>query len=167
MTEHDFWSFSLRVYSRPKVERIFLELQTRWQLNVNMLLYCCWLAETGQPAVSTDQIHRLMQQISEWQQSVVQPLRGLRMRVKPLAQGNTQGDALYAQLKRAELQAERIEQNVLQAHSNFDEQGARLGIHIQKQQAEKNISAYLQVLDVEKGTTLRKHIVQLLDVVYG
>ena len=76
-----FWSYSLALYGEPGVERGCLELQRRHDLDVNLLLFCCWLAarrvELDAPA-----LERARQAAESWQLEVVRPLRAIRQRLK-------------------------------------------------------------------------------------
>lgn len=75
--ESAFWDYSLLLYSRPGVEHACLALQQRHDLNVNVVLFACWLAERG---ITLDQpiLARAEQAVSPWHQEIVRPLRGVR-----------------------------------------------------------------------------------------
>jgi uncharacterized protein (TIGR02444 family) len=79
--ESPFWSYSLALYGEPGVERACLELQRRHDLDVNLLLFCCWLAARG---VELDEpaLERARQAAGSWQLEVVRPLRAIRQRLK-------------------------------------------------------------------------------------
>lgn len=75
-----FWDFSLSLYGRPGVEWTCLELQRRHGLDVNLLLFACWLADQG---IELDQaaLARAEKAVSAWHIEVVRPLRALRRRL--------------------------------------------------------------------------------------
>ena len=110
------WDFSLAVYRSEAVQNSCLALQDRHGLDVNILLFCCWLAarncaidDTGMAAVLAD--------TSEWHSSVVVPLRAIRRGMKG---GVGQAPAkpteiLRARIKTLELEAEQMEQRQLEA----------------------------------------------------
>jgi uncharacterized protein (TIGR02444 family) len=79
--ESAFWSYSLALYGRPGVERACLELQRRHDLDVNLLLLCCWLASRG---IELDRraLERARRAAGSWQLEVVRPLRAIRQRLK-------------------------------------------------------------------------------------
>jgi uncharacterized protein (TIGR02444 family) len=45
-----FWDWSLETYSRPGVAEALLDLQDRFNLSVNMLLWCLWSSRYFEPA---------------------------------------------------------------------------------------------------------------------
>jgi uncharacterized protein (TIGR02444 family) len=120
--ESAFWSYSLALYGRPGVERACLELQRRHDLDVNLLLLCCWLASRGiefdRPA-----LERARHAAGSWQLEVVRPLRAIRRRLKiSLAQpepGSVPAGwpdlagRLRAAILSLELDGERLEQLAL------------------------------------------------------
>ena len=40
--DHPFWDYSLDVYMQDKVGAACIDLQERYQLDVNVLLFCLW-----------------------------------------------------------------------------------------------------------------------------
>lgn len=78
--ESPFWDYSLSLYGYPTVEDACLSLQRRHGLDVNLLLFACWLADQG---IELD--HRILAQardaVSAWQAEVVRPLRAVRRRL--------------------------------------------------------------------------------------
>jgi len=114
-SENPFWDFSLAVYHRPGVAEACLALQDRRELDVNLLLFCCWAGSEGR-RLDAEDIARLRDSVGSWQQSVVGPLRDVRRRLKDLpnpAVGRL--GALRQAVKDCELEAERIEQAMLHA----------------------------------------------------
>ncbi len=105
-----FWDYSLRLYAEPGVEETCLKLQQGFGVNVNMLLFCCWL-DAQQVPFSKSLLQRAERGIGAWEQQVAKPLRSIRQWVK-FEQGERQ-TAFYRQLKNMELDAERIEQDTL------------------------------------------------------
>lgn len=108
-----FWDFSLAVYGRPGVSEACLRLQDRHGLDVNLLLVCCWAGAQGRGLDSAG-IARLAAAVADWHHAVVQPLRGVRrwLKTQAVAPEDLAG-ALRATIKAKELEAERIEQQLL------------------------------------------------------
>lgn len=75
--ESAFWDYSLSLYGRPMVKPACLTLQRRHGLDVNVLLFACWLADRG---VELDQgiLARAKQAALPWQREIVRPLREVR-----------------------------------------------------------------------------------------
>lgn len=78
--ESPFWDYSLSLYGHPDVEDVCLSLQRRRGLDINLLLFACWLASRG---IELD--HQAFAQaqdaVSAWQTEVVRPLRAVRRRL--------------------------------------------------------------------------------------
>ncbi len=75
-----FWNYSISLYRRPGIEAVCLELQRRHGLDVNLLLFACWLSSRGielDPAA----LARARKAVVTWQTEVVRPLRALRRRL--------------------------------------------------------------------------------------
>ena len=113
----DFWAFSLRTYAGDGVAPACLWLQDRCDVDVNLLLYCCWLGARG-ITLDSQSIAAARQAVAPWAQEVVQRLRMTRRWIKErLLAGDGQADPDYAALresiKAAELEAERLQQRML------------------------------------------------------
>ncbi len=80
LPNHPFWTFSCQTYEQAKVA--LLALQNRHNLNVNVLLFCCWIAASNQGTLSKQEIKKLLAVIHTWHERIVVPLRELRARLK-------------------------------------------------------------------------------------
>lgn len=110
-----FWEFSLRFYARPRAAPACLELQDRAGVDVNVMLYLLFLAHQGRQ-LDRDNISLIDATVNEWRDQVVKPLRTIRRRLKD-GMGPVDLDAtaaLRTEVKRIELEAERIEQHTLE-----------------------------------------------------
>ena len=117
MTANDsaFWRFSLRFYALPDVAPACLALQDEANVDVNLMLFLLFLAESGR-AITRDDVARLDASIAPWRAEVVEPLRALRRRLKS-GIGDVPKDAsegLRNMVKKIELEAERLEQGRLE-----------------------------------------------------
>jgi uncharacterized protein (TIGR02444 family) len=111
--DNPFWDFSLAVYGRPGVSEACLGLQDRHGLDVNLLLVCCWAGAQGR-GLDPAGIARLAASVADWHRSVVQLLRGVRRWLKTQTTAPAdQAGALRITIKAKELEAERIEQQLL------------------------------------------------------
>ena len=43
MWQSPLWDFAVEIYSKPDVENIVVALQDKYDANVNLILWCCWL----------------------------------------------------------------------------------------------------------------------------
>ncbi len=112
-SENPFWAFSLTLYVREGVTAACLDLQERLDLDVNLLLFCCWAGSQGR-ALSGAEIGNLIAATREWRDEVVRPLRGARrwLKGRSLAFGDAATE-LREDIKAKELAAEAIQQDIL------------------------------------------------------
>jgi len=109
---HPFWSFSLALYKKPGVKDACLSLQNRRDLNVNVLLFACWLASTSRGRLESQDLLRIFLVIDKWHVGITQNLRTMRDRLSGF--GNP--DWTYELRKMVlddELAAEQVEQLLL------------------------------------------------------
>jgi uncharacterized protein (TIGR02444 family) len=118
-----FWNFSVAVYSASAVQDECLHLQDQFGLDVNLVLLCAYLGAVQGVALTSDDILSARQEVRQWQADIVRPLRAARRSLKTIELGrdaNVVNAAmnLRAQAKAAELEAERIEQTILEQWAN-------------------------------------------------
>jgi uncharacterized protein (TIGR02444 family) len=110
---HPFWNFSLELYAGDGVAEACLDLQERRGCDVNILLFCCWLAASGRPTLTADRLRTILKASDAWQAEIVRPLRAVRRLLKdrpwPEALPETV-DAVRRRVADAELAAEHAEQ---------------------------------------------------------
>ena len=110
-TGNPFWDYSLVHYGRSEVARACLELQEGVGANVNLVLFCCWLGSSGQ-VLTVQDLDEAEEIIRDWNEQVVEPLRGVRRFVQSEFAGFA--DQEWPQdVKQLELRAERVVQNRL------------------------------------------------------
>lgn len=102
------WDYSVAVYSRDGISAICLELQDRYGVDVNVLLYGAWLAASDRRLTRTH-LSAVSVDVDEWRNTVVQPLRSLRreLRCYPAAA------AIREDLKALELRSEHQQQDLM------------------------------------------------------
>ncbi len=107
-----FWTFSLAVYKSPGVAAECLALQDNLGIDVNVLLFCAYLAAVESIALRTDQIDDIQEVVQEWQKGIVRPLRTARGYLKIFSEQahDAKVAALRIAVKTAELESERVEQ---------------------------------------------------------
>tara|TARA_R110000772_G_scaffold46685_2_gene106426 strand:- start:144 stop:662 length:519 start_codon:yes stop_codon:yes gene_type:complete len=111
LSDNPFWDYSLVHYGRPEVARACLELQDDIGANVNLVLFCCWLGSSGQ-VLTVQDLDEAEEIIRDWNEQVVEPLRGVRRFVQSEFAGFA--DQEWPQeVKQLELKAERVVQNRL------------------------------------------------------
>ena len=145
------WDFSLAIYESKAVQNACLGLQDRHGLDVNILLLCCWLASRGE-RIHSREIDAVLARTTEWQNTVVVPLRGIRRHMKagvrPIPIKDS--EVLRARLKTLELEAERIEQQQLESAVLHGMELASDGSD-RSALAMTNLAAYFAALQIEPG----------------
>jgi uncharacterized protein (TIGR02444 family) len=113
------WEFSLAVYADRAVQDECLALQDQFGIDVNLILLCAFVGAVHRCLLTGADIASARKLVHEWQDDVVRPLRGPRRKLKTVAGQDAQ--KLRAQVKAAELEAERIEQTMLEqwAHASL------------------------------------------------
>ena len=75
--ESEFWNFSIGFYAKTEVESTCLNLQDLYHLNVNLILFCYWLAENKQEPLDKEQWAQLLSAAQPWEE-IITPLRQSR-----------------------------------------------------------------------------------------
>ncbi|MFN0262775.1 TIGR02444 family protein [Tepidamorphus sp. 3E244] len=125
MSAADLWRFSLDRYGRDGVQPLCLRLQDEHRADINLVLFALWtgsqqLAISGQQAAG-----EITEAVADWHAQAVVPLRGVRRSLKNRDFPDPEArDALRAAIQKSEIEAERLEQVLLQAL--FDAQRDRL-----------------------------------------
>jgi uncharacterized protein (TIGR02444 family) len=97
-------------YDRPGVAAVCLALQDRHGQHVNLVLFALWVGASGRGRLSAADLDAAKAALTPWYAAVIAPLRALRRRAKD----EPDAAALYAALKAAELEAERVAQDRLE-----------------------------------------------------
>lgn len=155
--DNPFWDFSILHYDTPGVARGCLNLQNKCNLRVNVLLYCLWLGKRGRllemdPLLQSDALRQCSEQ-------VLLPLRSARYGMKRIGMSIGQ-PKLYVKLKEAELEVERVEQNLLYRLAPEMPESNRPVRHL----AKINLETYLQSANVDLDEW-RDELQKLIDLV--
>lgn len=112
-----FWTFSVAVYGAPEVAAACLGLQDGCGLDVNLLLFCCWSAAEGAPALGDVKIAEAVAAIRSWRERAIAPLRAIRRDLKNPVDGidPPTREAFRKRVAALELEAERVTQRLLVA----------------------------------------------------
>lgn len=112
-----FWDFTLKLYGKPGVSPALIGLQDRLGADVNLLLFCCWAASRGLELSEAD-LAAADAAVRDWREQVVEPLRGIRNRIKAGIRGGVPTDAGMAYRKRVlelEIAGEEAAQHAIAA----------------------------------------------------
>ena len=120
--DSELWTFSEQTYSLPDVEEICLKLQNLYDADINIILYCFWVAEKGIP-LSHDDASLLIKTTEPWQKNILKPLRDARRMMKQhiIAMPSDMLDQTVSNLSEMELNAEHMSQLALEKVINFND----------------------------------------------
>ncbi|PJK31545.1 TIGR02444 family protein [Minwuia thermotolerans] len=160
---NELWDYTTRVYARGRAKDACLTLQERVGLDVNVVLYCCWVASSGRGAFRKDELEGALDAVAEWRVHVVETLRELRRQLKggigeaprPLS------DDLRRVVVECELHSEHVE--ILILHRSMARPGT--GTFDRYQQIEDSIAnllRYLTVMEVEPEDAGFEELVEVL-----
>ena len=115
MEENPFWDFSLKFYDQKNVATSCLALQEDVGADVNLLLYCCWVASQGAVVIETAEFVEIIDAISPWHLKVIKRLRQIRRDIKKgsACDLGVLSEGLRQSIKKCELEGERVEQIIL------------------------------------------------------
>ncbi|MDE0335972.1 MAG: TIGR02444 family protein [Defluviicoccus sp.] len=132
--DHPFWDFSLRVYGSAGVPEACLVLQERHGIDVNVLLYLCWLGASGRGAVDDAEVARVRGTVDAWHRDVVRAVRAVRQRLKGGFGGAPVdlSEPIRRRIGKIEVDLEHVEQLMLAGSLDRDadeslDDAARLG----------------------------------------
>lgn len=164
---HPFWDFALDVYRRPGVSDACLQLQENQQVDVNLLLFVCWIGASGRGRMSGGDVTLCIETVRNWHETVVRPLRAVRRRLKsgfdPAPVELT--DGLRRQIQAREIDAEHIEQLMLAAAVVYP---VRAGTMMAARMADagQNALVYLAKLDATVDNAARASLAMVLSAAF-
>lgn len=145
MEDLHFWNFSCKVYAANQEN--LLNLQVRYGLNINVLLFCCWFAAKNRGLLSKQDLKNLLLKIHRWHEKIISPLRRMRDRlknIKTVAWAAATRDAIL----KTELTAEQIEQQLLVAEAPEKNLRHQKPIVQRATHACQNMATYCQIIYV-------------------
>ena len=160
------WDFALVVYRRDGVAEACLALQESHGVDVNVLLFCCWLGESGRGALAPEEMADALALVDRWHQDVVRRLRAVRTGLKG-GLGNIDveySDPLRGRIMASELDAEHVEHMTLMRAFERPAAEPMPPAERRAQDAAGNVALYFDALGVtvaEVGTA------QLMTVLGG
>ncbi len=149
-----FWDFSVRVYGQPGVADACLALQNQHGLDVNLLLYCCWIG-ASRGAIRDSDLKSAFEFSATWSANVVRPLREVRSWMKTAGHPSDcipRADSMEvrADVKATELAAERLQQIGLESLSEPAPEQP-LPADQQLEATVSNLTGYLALMNLDRG----------------
>jgi len=145
--DSELWNFSEQTYAIPEVEDNCLKLQNNYDADINIILYCIWVAEKS-VLLSHNDIQLLIKATEPWQKTILKPLRDARKMMKQhiIAMPTDMLDQTVGNLTEMELNAEHMSQLALEKVISFRENSAEDKLS-PIEYASSNLSRYLQQLE--------------------
>ena len=114
---HPFWIFSLKVHDNEGVPGACIALQERRGIDVNLLLFCAWIGESGRGVLTESELEAAQTAVEVWNCDIVCALRVLRNRLKGGMQPipKDRSDVLRGMILEIEVRSEHVEQMALTA----------------------------------------------------
>ena len=159
MTQPTFWDFAVDLYARPGVETACLTLQNGVGLDVDMLLFCLWLAGRGEGIAPI--LDSALAASEEWQ-AVVAPLRAARRALKMLPEDRGDTARLRIAVKACELDAERFEIEALAGLAGGEHAPVASGRAL----AEANLKRYFSSLNIAPDLLGRGEVLRILNAAF-
>ena len=112
----NFWTFSLAVYGNAGVQRECLDLQDRHGINVNLLLFCVFVGAVHGAVLSQADVEQANGVVHVWHEEIVSSLRAARRALNSFSNDTPSVGvgSLYSSVKARELEAEELEQRMLE-----------------------------------------------------
>jgi uncharacterized protein (TIGR02444 family) len=170
------WDFTKWAYAQPGVEKACLGLQSRLGADVNMLMFCMWLAQRGTAGGNLARyLGAAIKLGRDWQRNFVEPLRTCRTNFKDFVEATAMGgaelaaaNALRERIKQCELDMEQAQ--VLAMYSlviDNDVVGELRSSTEQKQDAQNNLNVYFTATGVKLDPLGQTHVIRILTAVFG
>ena len=143
----EFWSYSTRIYQITEIEKACLNLQNQFHADVNILLYCCWIAEK-QIELSEKDIDTLIKISQPWQKNILIHLRAARSTLKTstVVIPDEQRKEAHQNICEMELNAEHMAQLALEKALNLKKKSRNKTLQ-PVDCISNNLSLYCQRLD--------------------
>jgi len=163
LPDHPFWRFSLQFYQQPKVEDLFLYLQNSYGLNVNVLLFFCWVAYNSQGGLTQHKIREILLTIRPWHEKVVLPLRRIRQYLK--AKKAPWVSSVREHILQEEIQAEHAEQLLILQSFEHSKRRVKAPQH-KAADICRSISAYCRVMRTDFDKEACDVVAQLMHILF-
>lgn len=143
--DHPLWDFALGVYRREGVGAACLNLQDRHGIDVNIMLFCLWLGDSGRGVLDGDEMAAVLGASDEWHALVVKGLRAVRKGMKDAFSDVPPHlrDGLRAGVQALEIDSEHVEQLILAGAVKRGGEDGDLSVNDRAHAATRNFDLYL------------------------
>lgn len=164
-----FWDFSVRTYRSTDVPEACLSLQNDYGADVNMLLYCCWIAALIGP-FDKQLFAAACDFSSNWHDHLVGPLRSARTWMKhtgcsaePMATEACM--ELRDQVKSVEFAAEKLQQQVLESLVK-DSPGRDVAVDRILADVQANLQLYAELIGIDVSEDVRQKFTIIIEAAF-
>ena len=164
MTLHSikFWDFSNQLYEKIGIAEICLNLQDELEVDVNLLLFCYWIARFRH-VPSKAEWTKIYKFSIDWQKHTVKPIRNARKSLSIKRTSNledTDYTELRRQLKINELRAEKIQQDTIQS---FIKVKSKENNSFSSDEALTNLSYYFSLLNITQTKKIKEKLLMIAE----
>jgi uncharacterized protein (TIGR02444 family) len=170
------WEFATWAYSQQGIDKALLSMQNRLGVDINMVLFCVWLAYRGSGGNDLAQhLAGALKMSREWQRNLIEPIRNCRENLKAVIEGpdlvgrsREAATALRERLKANELDLEALQIMSLYGlvSTGDNGEGAPVDIATQKEDAQNNLNVYFAATGIELDQLAQSHVLRILNGVF-
>jgi len=170
------WDFATWAYAQAGVEKACLALQNRLGIDINILLFCMWLAYRGTGSNSLARYLASALKLSrDWQKNLVEPLRTCRNNLKELLENSPMAGpdraaatTLHERIKQSELDMEQLQTLALYSLVvDGNDSGVTRSPVEQKDDALNNLTVYFAATGVKLDPLAQTHVMRILTALFG
>ena len=137
-----FQLFSEELYSKSGVVDACKCLRDKYQVNVNLIFFCCWLASQNYQQISDLNIQEIIDRITPWHENVVEPLKSFCESIQKNQGNNDYAFQIHDLIKNNKKFAEEAERSLIMQCVN-DLRRAPQNLGGEESQALNNILNYI------------------------
>ncbi len=170
------WDFVSWAYAEPGVEKPCLALQNRLGADVNMVLFCAWLAYRGTGTAHLARFLAAALKLSrEWQRNLVEPLRSARENLKDVIEASdlvgssrATAGALRDRIKQCEVDMEQLQTLTFYSLvTGGNDEGIARAPAEQKDDALNNLTVYFTATGIKLDPLGQAHVMRILTAIFG
>ncbi len=167
-SQHSFIDFSAQMFRKPGIADACLFVQERYGLNVNLVLFCVWVADCGGGSLTAEHLQEAWRRLADWHKQVIKPLRDIRRVSRNEALGTPEflREGFVPQAEAAEQEAGRVAQYVL-AEFARTLAGSTQAVNDRADAAMTSLMTYISELDIVSDRQLTECLDAILQTVFG
>ncbi len=161
LSDHPFWRFSTRLFEQQSLVQGLVALENEFGLNPNILLFCCWFANTGSGRLSKHDLQNLELTSSKWHECIVAQLTKIAAKLK-----NAKNSRLkyYLQPVESELKLATHAEQLLLTEVEIKTSKHLRNSNLRLQDACKNVDLYCKIQTHSINQTLYATLYPLIAI---